>query len=341
MRALILATFFLLAVCLRPAIAVESACKIIPQETWSTVFGGEELSCHFQITSTTDRSVRASWVISTGGHAIARNEQTLVLSGGNTATLKVQATLPQVKDGVIAPADITVTITEENQEKPRATLQYALWIFPKDPFALRAKWLEGLKITLFDPEKHTAKLFDAAHIPYTLLANVEALPDVSEGMLIVGEGVSFDEYRGLMESLVRSAAGGRPVLCLAPAGGGFPLPGTEDNDWPAPNTMSFKRADVITTLDKRLDARTWAGGARVVASSLRLSAEGGIVRGKIQSNTTGWSWLEMGFPRPGSRMILCGFGLIDHWAAGPTPRFLFARILEYLVGDSTTVMATP
>jgi len=30
---------------------------------------------------------------------------------------------------------------------------------------------------------------------------------------------------------------------------------------------------------------------------------------------------------------VCGFGLVRKWNTGPTPRFLFARLLEYLSAD--------
>ncbi|MHB9132814.1 MAG: hypothetical protein ACYDBB_17230 [Armatimonadota bacterium] len=338
---------FMLLTCLglvsmaTPLLANDAGCTISTQEAWTTVFGGDEYRSHMLISCPEARAVRASWVLSAAGHAIARGESPLTLAANVPATVEVRATMPPVKEGAVVAAELKVTVTEDGKDAPLATLQHPLWVYPKDPFALRTKWLAAQHITLFDPEKHTAKRFDDAKIPYTMLANIDAMGELTEGTLIVGEGVSFDEYPGLMDNLLKAVAAGRPVLCLAPKSGSFPLPGADDTEGPIPDRLLLGRSSMITMLDKRLDARIWAGGVRVTASSLRIRAEGGAVKAELMTNNDGWSWLEMRFPRAGGRLVLCGFGIIDHWAAGPTPRFLLANILEYLGGENTSTIATP
>jgi hypothetical protein len=68
----------------------------------------------------------------------------------------------------------------------------------------------------------------------------------------------------------------------------------------------------------------------VVANSFNLTAENGIVVGEVAAGADGWAYLEAEYPSRG-RLVICGFGLLGKpWDAGPTPRYLFARMLEHI-----------
>src|SRR5205814_1197539 len=119
-------------------------------------------------------------------------------------------------------------------------------------FANRREWLKGLKIALFDPEKTTAEPLQKLAVPFQEINNTAALAEIKEGLLLVGAGVSFKDFPDLAETLTKAAAAGLPVLCLAPAGGILPIPGTSPKG-PRPRAVSWRRGDQITTLDNRLD----------------------------------------------------------------------------------------
>jgi hypothetical protein len=38
-------------------------------------------------------------------------------------------------------------------------------------------------------------------------------------------------------------------------------------------------------------------------------------------------------PKDGNRLVVCGFGLVDHWDASPSARFFLARLFEELVRE--------
>jgi hypothetical protein len=147
----------------------------------------------------------------------------------------------------------------------------------------------------------------------------------------VGEGVSFEEEKDLPDTLIRAAARGRPVLCLAPAKGVLPLPGADGTAAPLPQALCLHRTEIIAQLDRHLDLSGWPPDGKVVASAFALKAVEGSVLAEVTDGSSGWPWLEATHANKG-RLLLCGFGLTTHWDAGPAPRYLFARLLERLAG---------
>ncbi len=50
---------------------------------------------------------------------------------------------------------------------------------------------------------------------------------------------------------------------------------------------------------------------------------------EVQADSKGWPWVEVEYV-DGGKLIFCQFELSRHWDDCPTPRYLFARILESL-----------
>jgi len=178
----------------------------------------------------------------------------------------------------------------------------------------------------------------AHDLPYRLVGTTSALSRVTQGMVVVGEGVSIEDRRGLPETLLRLAAGGVSVLCLAPADGDFPFPGGGDDE-EQPRRVMLGNCEVIRELDKRLDSDAWAPEGRVAATGLELSTSKRGVLLSVGPSPRAWPWLEVIYPQ-GGRLIVCGFGIVEQWDAGPTPRWLLLRILERL-SESTKGTVVP
>ncbi len=293
---------------------------VAPDAPWSDLFGGTRADFPFTVNVDAAMRGRAAWVITVDRRAVARGEAEVVAAPGQPGRLTVRWDVPPVKDGVILRADLSVTVAGTTLETP-------LWVFPRDPFAGRARWLAGRKIALFDPERTTSPTLEAMGIPFELLRNVDAIAERTEGVVLVGEGISFEDERGLAPALLRAAGRGLSVLCLAPSVGTLPLPDHADVELPVPARLTFRGRDAITALDKRLDDRAWPPDGRIVASSLRLSVERGRVVAAACSDATAYPWVEAEFTG-GGRLLVCGFAVIAKWDSSPAPRFLFARILE-------------
>src|SRR5262249_38330580 len=152
---------------------------------------------------------------------LANGELPLNVAAGKAEELTIKLRAPEVKPGVILKTRLRVKLFEGGDTKPVATHSRPVWVFAEDPLADRREWLKGLKLNLYDPEKTTAEPLRKLEVPFEEVATVAGLADLKEGLLIVGQGVSFKDYPDLAEALTRAAAGGMPVLCLAPAGGSF------------------------------------------------------------------------------------------------------------------------
>ena len=188
--------------------------------------------------------------------------------------------------------------------------------------------MKELKLTVFDPPGETVVIFKDHEIPHERIRSRDSLDDVTGGIVVVGEGVSLKKHDGLMDDLRTLAVRGVPVLCLASGDGELAFPG----DKPAATAIQLRRADVIRELDKRLDSAWWPKGFSQLRG-LQIKGDADAVWAGVSDDTKAWPWCEWQFEsaadRP-TRLIWCGFGIIKSWNDGPTPRFLFAKILERL-----------
>lgn len=318
--------------------AADDKVTIEPREKWGTVFGGAKADFHFVVRSAGAFKGRAAWTFFTvtNRRTISRSagEADVAAGPGRPAVVEVRLRVPEVNAGVVLQAGVKVSVSGD----AAAVCEKPVWVYPRDPFADRKEWLKELKITLFDPAKTTGSALAKLEVPFEEMNNPAAVADLKEGVLVVGEGVSFAdaELRDLPEAMAKAAARGVKVLCLAPAGGTMAIAGADNANVPAPSSLSFRRRDVITELDKRLDAEAWPPDGKVVAGALALKADGQVV-GEVNPNG-GWPWVEATYAEAKGKLVVCGFGLFGrHWDEGPTPRFLLARVLESMTRKQNEV----
>ena len=303
------------------------------EEGWHTVFGGERAVFHALIGSDDAGAVRFGWALRVGQRTAQRRERQVELTGAEPARIAFDVDVPPVREGVVFPADLELLLRTDEATAPAATLTRRLWVFPKDPFADRTEWLSEQRLRVLDPAETTERILGQAGVSFEVVARpaqVEAEPEPVT--LIVGSGISLLDYPTLGESLVRLAARGHRVLCLCPTEGELELPGVTVNDLPSPAQLVFRRNDVIRDLDKRLDAEAWATDGMLQTTGVRVETIGAKIVWTVKQDASGWPWVAASFGQDG-RFVLCGFPIIEHWDSGPTPRFLFLRILEWLTMD--------
>jgi len=310
-----------------PAAGAEPDTELVCREQWSTFFGGQEVTLHFTVRSEEPIDGRMLWSHAADGRTIARGELAAKVKPGGESEAEIVLRLPEVRQGVVFDTQLNVLLVDrENQVLARE--ERTVRLFPTDPFVDRRDWLRGLEIVLYDPEGETEAVCKAHDLPYRLVGTMSALSSVEQGTVVVGEGISIDDRRGLPEALLRLAAGGVSVLCLAPADGDLPFPGGGDDE-KQPRRVMLDNREIIRELDKRLDADAWPPEGRVAATGLELSTSRRGVLLSVGPSPRAWPWLEVVYPQ-GGRLIVCGFGIVEQWDAGPTPRWLLLRILERL-----------
>ena len=233
--------------------------------------------------------------------------------------------LPPVGEGVTFDTQMTITLVDRAGEE-RARTEDTLWLFPKDPFAARREWLKGLNIHLYDPEGATEVIFEQANIPFDKLTNSNTLASLEEGILVVGEGTSLRKNRAMAAALFSLAQRGIPVLCLGPVDGELPWPTRED--YPHLAQVRLASNEIVREFDKRLSAK-FAPDPSSPASTVSLESRRGRLTLHISDSSEGWPWWQLDFENHGT-CIVCCLPLVEHWDDSPTPRFLFASILEEL-----------
>ncbi len=297
------------------------------QERWSTVFGGEQFNLHWEIDGHHSEACTLRWNYLAGQRRLAGGEISVTGAEKSSQRFKLPLRIPAVREGHVLQTRLEVELRSNN--RTIATETKRINVFPRDPFYSKNEWLRSLNISLYDPLGPTEKQLRQAGIPFRTLSDLAALDAVSEGVIVVGEGTSLARQRGLFEALVQAASRGLTVLCLACSDGSVPF------DVSRPNRLSLDRQGVITRLDARLDAAAWSENRSPIRSTLDLTASRTGVEWTFSDTETGWPWMEMQFGERG-RLVWCGFGIIEHWDHGPTPRFFLARVFESLSDDSLT-----
>lgn len=316
-----------------PIWAEEGAPDIVPQEDWTTLFSGERVKRNYVVRCGERFNGRLLWSLTADRRPLARGEQTLQIAAGGSASSTVELQLPEVREGVIYDTELNLELVDDRREVV-AEHRRVLRLFPRDAFADRREWLSDLNIVLYDPAEETENVLKETEVPFKAVRDTTALRKTSEGIVVIGEGISWKDHPSLEEALPELAAAGVPVLCLAPADGRFGFPGN-DEERPRPKRLTLGRTEMIRRLDKRLDADEWAPEGNPVAAALDVASYRSRVVLAVTDSPWAWPWVEAIYPGDG-RLIVCGFGVIRRWDAGPTPRYLLMRILERLSEQTKT-----
>jgi len=284
----------------------------------SSVFADSAATWRVELSDTNSLDGFVAWSLSVSGGVVARREQSVNLQANVPMAMEIATDLPPVGDGVVVDGQLEFTL-QDGQHQLRAEQQHPVYLYGRNPTAYRAEWIKNLNLHVFDPDGETAKRLDELEWPYRLISNLSAFDSLGDAVLIVGEGVSLRDHRGLMESAVRMAQKGGHVLFLAPVEGRVALGGILEGH-PRPTSMRFVDETIVHELDKRLDVPA-------VRSTFRL---GGQRTGPelVVEPAGGWSCIEMRWP-DGGTLLLVGFGLLDTWESSPAPRYLLVRMVEW------------
>lgn len=312
-------------------VAPVNSATVIVTEGWGNLEAGTNAEFHALIQSTAAIRGNLQWSVTVGPQPIVRREIEVTVEAGRPAVVPIQFTVPPLKDDVAVRATLAVSFQPQNTSPNEVASSVAktLWFFAANPFVNHEASLKDKKIALFDPEGKTQKIFERDGIPFTLIPRPDAIQNIKEGLLIIGEGLSLRDFKMLTDVCLATALRGVPVLCMALREGQFRLIDGNDRNLPPPHALSFRHNDVITNLDKRVDAAAWPPDGIVAARTLAISGDRGPIIGEVLDKSGEWPWVEMAF-RNDTKVIFCQFNIVEKWEAGPAPRYLLAALLDYI-----------
>ncbi len=296
----------------------------------------DHFSCTFPATTTVWRiqanaaaPVEITWEL-TLASAVADRGQFLADAAKAGHTLDLPVRIPPLREGVTGQATLIVQATAGGQS---ARLVHPVWILTADPWSGLRTELAKNPLRVFETGEALSTKLNGAGAKVTALRNTAALAALTNGLVLVAEGVSLRAQRSLGEALVRAAAGGARVLLLAPSDGTLPLPGHEAlSGLPRPALRLEEGAAALQRLDKRLDANAWPGQASAVTASCVLSAERRKPEAEWAAGTDGWAWLDLDFRAGGGgRLLAVGWAPVQAWERGPAPRYALAALLRHVL----------
>ena len=111
------------------------------------------------------------------------------------------------------------------------------------------------------------------------------------------------------------------------------LPGSEGTELPRPVGLTLRHDDIISELDKRLDAAGWPPEGKIDACRLAIKSDRDQVVAEVAQEGRGWPWLEARYAAPRGKLLVCGFGIMRHWEATPAPRYLLSELFLRLAAE--------
>lgn len=281
--------------------AVESAqlgkaASVVPVVVPGTAFADSELRLRFACQETAS----VPWQASAARRPFASGVVT-----AKDGLVEIRLRTPNVKEAVVLPIQVAV-----------GDAVCKVLIFGRDPLNGRRQWAEQLRIVLFDPSGNTAEAFDAIKLPYRRATGLGALAAVSEGMVVVGEGLRLADHAGLDRVLCQIAGHGVPVILLAPKSGELTI-----SD-PRPKRFELRDPDV----GQQIDSRTVGDLKR--SGGYRISGEGKGPVLRVTDESLSYVWGDFRFDLAQGRVCCVAWELLDRWETSPAPRFFFVRLLE-------------
>ena len=126
------------------------------REKWTNLMAGSKMDFNFTVKVPAAFKGKVAWTFADAGtknvFPRGRGEAPITADPKKPAEVKIALDVPPLNDGVVLQAQLIVNGLRRRQEGKEASDERTLWIFADDPFFNRAKWFEGLKITLFDSD---------------------------------------------------------------------------------------------------------------------------------------------------------------------------------------------
>ena len=194
------------------AMAADEA-ALVPQQSWTNVFSGRDVELRYRVGAKEAFQGQLGWSLSADRRTLQRGETPVTIGKGESADIAIKLHVPEVRESVVLLAVLSVRLYN-----PLGTVVAShddpLLVFSTNPFAGRTHWLRHRRLTLLDPLGETAQCLKSVGVPLEHQKRLAAVENLQNGLLLIGEGISFAKHRGLDRTIVDTARRGVPVIVL-------------------------------------------------------------------------------------------------------------------------------
>lgn len=263
------------------------------------------------------------------GQAVADRGQRLLDPAADGQPVALPVRIPPLREGVAMQAVLSVRAVGGGQS---ARLEHPVWILPTDAWEGLRGILSRTPVWACDLDGGLSARLREAGVFVAGIRNPAAIAVLTNGLVLVSEGVSLRAQRGLADALIRAAAGGARVIWLAPSDGTVPLPGHEMlSGLPRP-AVRMEGLTALQKLDKRLDVFAWPGRPTAAMSSFAISADRRQPEAMWSADAQGWAWLDLDYRAvSGGRMLVVGWAPRRDWEISPAPRHILAALVRHVL----------
>jgi hypothetical protein len=294
-------------------------------EAWPGIFGGHTTELQFRISSPKPFRTRVAWSLSAYHRTIQQGES---VADGQSVVIRIRLDrVPAVRSVVEGQLRLAV-LHQDGTALARRT--DSVWLFPDNPFADWKQRLKRLDIAVFDPLGNTRRRLAEMEIPCRQLADMNAVSELSGGLLVIGEGVLLSDHPGIVDTIFDRSSQGVSTICLAPSGGRFRLPIDRGEPNSAPSSMVFGGPNEIADLDRDLGSSCWVPTDNEASRCFAVTAARSHISAKVTESHNGWMWVDIGYRTNNAHVIFCGYPIICNWDSSPSARYLLAGILRKL-----------
>lgn len=242
-------------------------------------------------------------------------------------SLRLPVSLPELKPGVVLPFELTL---RRDAEAGEPLFDGHLWVFSRQPVAPGHNPVAPRTLRLYDPEGRTDAAFQELDLAFESVPRLDLVTELRDSVLVVGEGLSLEAERGLLDTMVEAVRNGNEVLLLAPVEGTLRLPawhrlvaGTLNDVFPRPQPPAGARAPNPALLVPR------ESGTLFRLVGLRDDVGFEVVR-EDGAQAVGWD-----DALSGGRFRACGLPIVEHWKTSPAARWLLVELLDHFTKKGT------
>ncbi len=268
-----------------------------------TFYSGREIAVRIRADGLAGKTL--SWNLRYANSTAAAGEKAIPENG----VPEIKFRFPELKPGITAIAELSC-FSGDNK------LQKLLSFHTENPFFENTKFLEDLKIQLWEPENkgNASIMLEKFGVPFSRIANFSEFT----GKILIVSGIDFGSFSGLSQSFVKMCTDGARVIIVNPESGTIGL-----------DTASFKEISIadnakIAEFDKNFDCEYWAASAPAERSFRLVPFDGGVGI-EIQKRQNGHTFMSA--KTEDGELLVCSWDIFGKAGDSPTPAYLFEKLI--------------